>query len=251
MNLRMEPARTQVVSPRGESELSRKVAVIVQDRTIHREVLDILSAHYDLIVLRQFRDLVKDPAHQPGLILVDATALLTLDQAEEILRARSCVPVLALVDETYLATAGPVLTERVQDFLVSPFTATELFLRVSRIFCRSAPFPPGEFTAGDFRIDLRTGEVHHGERLLPLTRKEVALFYALAWRMGVTVTRDELLNEVWGVEYEGISNVLDVHIRSLRRKIEPVPEQPRYIVTVRGIGYRFSAVAGPVALGLP
>lgn len=244
MNLRMEPARTQALPPRGEAAPSRKVAVIVQDRTIHRQVLDILSGRYDLMVLRRFRDLGKVPVQQPGLILADSTALLTQDRAESALRSPSSAPVLALVEETHLETAGPLLAERVQDFLVRPFTATELLLRVSRIVRRFGSPPPGEFTAGEFRIDLRSREVYQGDRALPLTRKEVALLYALARRMGATATRDELLNEVWGAECDSISNVLDVHIRSLRRKIEPVPQQPRYIVTVRGIGYRFNGAAG-------
>lgn len=233
-----EPAGTGVHASRGEAEFTRQVAVSMQDRTIYREVLEILSGHYDLIVLRQVRDLPKNPAHQPGLILVDATALLTLNQAQ------MQPPVLALVDQTHLQSAGPLLAERVHDFLVSPYTATELLLRIRRVFRRFSPVSSREFTVGDFRIHLRTAEVYHGVRPLSLTRKEVALLYALARRMGATVTRDELLNEVWGAEYAGISNVLDVHIRSLRRKIELQPDQPRCIVTVRGIGYRFHGVAG-------
>ena len=242
MNLRMESTLAKVLPSPGQAGLSRQVAVIIQDRTIYRETLDILSGWYDLIVLRQFRDLAKNPINLPDLILVDSGTLLTLGQAGEISRERTDPPILAMLDEAHLQTAGLLLAKQVQDFLVRPFTAVELLFRVSLVLLRSVSGPPGEFTTGDFRIDLRTGEVYHGERPLPLTRKEVALLYALARRMGRTVTRDELLNEVWGVEYDGISNVLDVHIRSLRRKIEPDPAVPRYIKTFRGIGYRFTGV---------
>lgn len=244
----MVPAGTRLFPARTEAERIKQVAIIAQDRTMHREVLDVLAGRYDLTVLRQFRDLSEDPAHQPALILMDSTALLALDQAEKTLQKRIGAPIVALVDEAHLQTIGPLLAERVHDFLVSPFTATELLLRVSRVFRRPDPAPAGEFTIGAFRINLRTGEAYHGQRPLPLTRKEVALLYALARRMGATVTRDELLSAVWGAEYDGTSNVLDVHIRSLRRKIEPVPQQPQYILTVRGIGYRFGDLPGATHL---
>lgn len=225
----------------GQEACLRQVAVIVQDRTMHREALDVLSGLCDVMVFRQARDLIKDPPVRLNLVLMDSATLLALGQAAERLQDHCRAPVLALVDEAHLQTMGPLLAEQVQDFLVRPFTATELLLRVKGVLRRFRSAPPNELTAGDFRIDLRVGEVYQGERLLPLTRKEVALLGAMARRMGETVTRDDILSEVWGVDHEGISNVLDVHIRSLRRKIETDPANPRHIITVRGIGYRFAS----------
>lgn len=141
---------------------------------------------------------------------------------------------LALIrDDGDLQAMAPILAEQAADFLVQPFTSAELRLRVDRVLTRVT-----ELTAGDLWIDCRSGEAHIGKRALTLTRKEFTLLCALAQRAGRTVTRDELLNEVWGLEYDGTSNALDVHIRSLRRKLEPVPARPQYILTVRGIGYR-------------
>lgn len=221
------------------TERNLHVALMVRDREIYREVLEILSGRYDLVVLRQSRDLLTG---RPGLVLTDSEALLTLVQAGEGLRERTHGPVLAVVNETDFQRVGLLLSEGVEDFLVRPFAADELLCRVQRALRRFVGSPGhDQFTIGDLRVDFRTGEVYQGQRTLSLTRKETALLHALVQRMGSTVTRDELLNEVWGVEYDGASNVLDVHIRSLRRKVEPTPAAPRYILTVRGVGYRFVA----------
>lgn len=250
----MEPARIPVSLRHREPNPGPTVALVAPDRTAGRGVVELLSSHYNLTVVRRLGDLAGGPAQAPGLIVLDLAALPALPRPKEILRDWRGVPVLALVDAPQLETAGSLLTEWVHDFLVRPFTATELLLRVHRALRRSPPSltgaHTGEFACGDFRVNLRTGEVYHGDRALALTRKEVALLYALARRMGATVTRDELLNEVWGADYEGTSNVLDVHIRYLRRKIEPVPEKPQYILTVRGVGYRCCPdLAGPGLLG--
>lgn len=238
MNHPMQPMPRAGLSASGKTGATEQVVVVVQDQTLHREILEILSGRYDLVVRRQIREVVKELKNHPSLILIDSRVLAALGQAEEMLPERVS-PFLALLDEAHLPTAGRLLGKYVDDFLVRPFTPMELLLRVARAFRHQVSSPPDVFTIGAFRLNMRTGEVHYGARTLPLTRKELALLYALARRTDEVVTRDELLSEVWGIEYDSNSNVLDVHIRSLRRKIEPDPARPQHIVTVRGVGYKF------------
>lgn len=113
-------------------------------------------------------------SHRPGLVLTDSLAHAGWEGGG-LPGSGPVAPVLALLDERALESAGPVLAEQVQDFLVRPFGATELLVRVGRLLRRASVPPPAAFTAGAFRFDLRTGEVSRQERPLSLTRNEVAL----------------------------------------------------------------------------
>ncbi len=93
---------------------------------------------------------------------------------------------------------------------------------------------------GDVRLDLAAHKVYSKNQELTLTQKEYDLLHALMSHAGQVVSRAELLDQVWGVEWLGDTRTLDVHIRWVREKIEENPSQPRYVQTVRGVGYRFA-----------
>ena len=127
------------------------------------------------------------------------------------------------------------------DYLTKPFSPRELVARV-RAMLRRPRSGPARTTIGasGLAIDLGRREVRRGDEPVKLTLTEFELLAALARDPGVVVSRQELLDRVWGVDYYGGDHVLDVHIGNLRRKLGEDPDQPRWIETVRGIGFRFA-----------
>jgi two-component system alkaline phosphatase synthesis response regulator PhoP len=128
------------------------------------------------------------------------------------------------------------------DYITKPFSTRELQARVKALFRRSElPVEPNheKLMAGDITIDLQRHEVYKGDRKLELTLKEFELLKMLIQNRGHVLTRELLLEKVWGFDYYGETRTVDVHIRYLRQKIEDDDSKPGYIETVRGVGYRF------------
>ena len=129
------------------------------------------------------------------------------------------------------------------DYVVKPFSVKELCARVKAVLRRSGrrEEPEGEvFRRGSLTVDVRRHQVIRDGRPIDLTAKEFDLLVMLMKNRGRVMTRDALLDKVWGVEYFGDTRTVDVHIRYLRQKIEEDPDAPVCIQTVRGVGYRFS-----------
>jgi two-component system, OmpR family, alkaline phosphatase synthesis response regulator PhoP len=128
------------------------------------------------------------------------------------------------------------------DFVTKPFSLLELLARVEALLRRAGGetrAPESEtYTFGDVVVDATAQRVTMAGTAVPLTHREFALLLALVRRPGVVVTRQDLLREVWGHRSAVLSRTVDTHILELRRKLEPDPTQPRYIVTVRKTGYR-------------
>lgn len=126
------------------------------------------------------------------------------------------------------------------DYLSKPFGIYELMARVKALFRRTEKSSDDQvpLTVGDLTIDQFTHQVKKGERLLELAPKEFSLLVVFAQNLERVFTRDELLLKIWGVDFLGESRTVDVHIKNLRKKIEDNPEEPSYIKTVRGVGYK-------------
>jgi two-component system alkaline phosphatase synthesis response regulator PhoP len=128
------------------------------------------------------------------------------------------------------------------DYLVKPFAMSELLARVEARLRRekSAAPPEGDsYRFGEVEIDFRKAEVTKGGQPVALSAKEFQLLRYLVRQRGATLSRDELLNEVWGYDAMPTTRTVDVHVAWLRRKIEPAPRKPQYILTVHGLGYKF------------
>lgn len=125
------------------------------------------------------------------------------------------------------------------DYLTKPFSIRELIARARAILRRSARSPqePDAIHIGGLTIDIAAYRVYKDEREIELTSKEFDLLKILALNKGKTLTRDYLLDKVWGYDYYGETRTVDVHVRHLRKKIEDDDSNPQYIQTVRGIGY--------------
>jgi two-component system, OmpR family, alkaline phosphatase synthesis response regulator PhoP len=129
------------------------------------------------------------------------------------------------------------------DYLVKPFAMSELLARVEARLRRERSTPPPEgaesYRFGEIEVDFRKAEVTKGGQQVALSAKEFQLLRYLIRQRGATLSRDELLNEVWGYDAMPTTRTVDVHVAWLRRKLEPTPRKPRYILTVHGLGYKF------------
>lgn len=182
--------------------------------------------------------------HQPDLVVLDVM-MPEMDGWEVCrkLRQISVVPILmltALGDEVDRILG---LELGADDYLTKPFSTRELKARIKALLRRveldqlHAPVRH-ELAVGDLRVELETRQVFKKGEPLSLRYKEFELLSLLLSRAGDVVTRAELFDKIWGTDWLGDTRTLDVHIRWLREKIEADPSQPRYIQTVRGVGYR-------------
>lgn len=129
------------------------------------------------------------------------------------------------------------------DYITKPFSVRELTARVKAIFRRVNSISPSEvenIKHGDVTIDFMRHEVYKNGKLLEMPLKEFELLKMLILNKGKVLTRELLLEKIWGFDYYGETRTVDVHIRYLRQKIEDDDSNPVYIETIRGIGYRFN-----------
>jgi DNA-binding response OmpR family regulator len=155
------------------------------------------------------------------------------------LRSRSDVPIVIVTARGDSSEVVAGLEAGADDYVKKPVTGTELSARVRALLRRTERTDESlPLLVGDLEVDTRHGSVRRDGADVPLTRTERRLLRELALRSGDVVTREELLQRVWGYEYFGDTRLLDVHIRRLRTKLEVDPSAPRLVVTVRGLGYR-------------
>jgi two-component system alkaline phosphatase synthesis response regulator PhoP len=182
---------------------------------------------------------------RPDLVVLDLL-LPGLDGLDvcRILRAESKVPIIMLTAKTTEQDRLAGLELGADDYVTKPFSPRELMARVRAVLRRAgsdAPAGPAEMHLGDLVIDRRGHEVRVRDQAVSLTPTEFRLLVALAEQPGRTFTRLELLDRVFGYDFEGFERNVDVHVKNLRNKIEPNPRQPVYIQTVYGVGYKLSA----------
>jgi DNA-binding response OmpR family regulator len=160
-------------------------------------------------------------------------------QTCEALRATSDVPIVIVSarDETADVVLG--LESGADDYVTKPFVPEELLARVRAHLRRRPDKSTNAFQLGELRVIPNEGVVRHQDGAeLHLTSTEFRLLTDLAAANGRVLSREDLLEHVWGYDYFGDSRLVDVHIRRLRMKIEPDPASPTYLVTVRGTGYK-------------
>jgi DNA-binding response OmpR family regulator len=180
---------------------------------------------------------------KPDLVVLDLglPGMDGLDVCRSI-RKTSNLPIIMLTarDEETDKLVG--LELGADDYITKPFSPKELVARVRSVLRRSELVQEGRevIRAGDVTLDLPRMQVTVGDEEIELTATEFQLLHALASQPGRIFTRSQLLNAVHGVAIESYERAIDAHIKNIRRKLEPVPHEPRYIQTVYGVGYRFS-----------
>jgi two-component system alkaline phosphatase synthesis response regulator PhoP len=160
----------------------------------------------------------------------------------ELRRAGVNTPIILLTARSQEAEKVMGLEWGADDYVTKPFSPSELRARVSAVLRRTAHGgPPAAFTFGDAVVDFERGELRVAGETVELTAMEFKLLAAFAEHRGKLLSREKLLDLVWGRGAAVTDRVVDNHILGLRRKIEPAPGRPRYLKSVRGLGYRFEA----------
>jgi DNA-binding response OmpR family regulator len=155
-------------------------------------------------------------------------------------RLSNPVPVLMLTAKGQIEDRVTGLDAGADDYLVKPFSADELLARVRALLRRlqKQTRTPGKLKLGEIEIDLARQTAVHGKKPIHLTAKEFAMLRLLAGTEGEPVTRERFLDVVWGYTAFPTTRTVDNHVASLRAKLEPDPDEPRWLKTVHGVGYK-------------
>jgi DNA-binding response OmpR family regulator len=227
--------------------------VLIEDETSISEPLQdaLATGGFDVSVATTGGAGLRMVAEQsPDIVLLDL-GLPDMDGRDVCRRLRetSTVPIIML-------TARGMETDRVvgleigaDDYVTKPFSLAELTARMRAVLRRStttepvATPEPVDLTIGGLHLDERTWTVTMNGAALNVTRREFELLRLLMRHAGTVLTRERLMEEVWDENWFGPTKTLDVHVSALRRKINDDPAEPRYIHTVRGVGFRFASEA--------
>ena len=225
--------------------MSTTVLVVEDETEIARLVRDYLThAGFEVIVVGDGESaLAGTRAAKPDLVVLDLGLPRRdgLDVAREI-RRWSNVPIVML-------TARADETDRVvglelgaDDYVVKPFSPRELVARIRAVLRRTRLAGQGAdvLRAGDVQVDTGRMQVTVAGRRVDLTPTEFHLVATLVSQPGRVFTRGQLLDAVHGVAIESYERAIDAHVKNIRRKLEPTPGSPRYVLTVHGVGYRFA-----------
>jgi two-component system, OmpR family, response regulator RegX3 len=158
------------------------------------------------------------------------------------LRSRSSVPVIMLTAKDSEVDKVVGLELGADDYVTKPFSSRELVARIRAVLRRGTDadeLVPAVLEAGPVRMDIERHVVSVAGEPVRLPLKEFELLEFLLRNAGRVLTRGQLIDRIWGADYVGDTKTLDVHIKRLRAKIEPDPAQPTYLLTVRGLGYKF------------
>jgi two-component system response regulator RegX3 len=159
------------------------------------------------------------------------------------LRTRSHVPIIMVTARDAEIDKVVGLEIGADDYVTKPYSPRELVARIRAVLRRNAPeaveVAAPTLSAGPVRMDVERHVVSVSGDAVPLPLKEFELLELLLRNAGRVLTRGQLIDRVWGADYVGDTKTLDVHVKRLRSKIEPDPSTPRYLITVRGLGYKF------------
>jgi two-component system alkaline phosphatase synthesis response regulator PhoP len=225
--------------------MNEVILVVDDEPKIVKQARDYLErSGYRVIEAGDGKTALAQVRHErPDLVVLDLN-LPEMDGLDvcRALRRESDMPIVMLtarVDETDRLIG---LELGADDYITKPFSPRELVARVRAVLrrVRGGVHQPGLIHAGDLVIDLQGHRVTRAGEVIDLTRSEFNLLALLAQHPGQTFTREQLLGRLHGVVYDGYDRSVDAHIKNLRRKLEPDSSEPRYVLTVYGVGYKFT-----------
>jgi len=221
------------------------VVVVDDDRPLARALAINLRAHgYEVQVAHDGRSALTEVARvHPAVVVLDL-GLPDLDGIEVLagIRGWSAVPVIVLSARSTSAEKVAALDAGADDYVTKPFGMDELLARIRAAVRRATPAASDEVdtvTTDDFTVDLGAHRVERNGAAVRLTPTEWSLLELLVRHSGKLVPQKQMLTEVWGPVYEHETHYLRVYLAQLRRKLEPDPAHPRYLITEPGVGYRF------------
>ena len=227
-------------------KLSARVLLVEDEPGLVLTLTDRLTAEgYDVAsALDGPTGLARATSEKWDLILLDVMlpGMNGFDVVKEIRQKRVSAPVIMLTARGQVVDKVLGLKLGADDYLTKPFETIELLARIeAQIRRAAASLTPGApiYQFGDISMDVRKAEVRRGGKIIDLSAREFLLLKYFVEHREATLTRDELLNDVWGYHSMPSTRTVDVHVAWLRQKIEPDVKHPQYIVTVHGLGYKF------------
>jgi two-component system, OmpR family, response regulator RegX3 len=235
----------QTVRPTAAAAPRARVLLVEDELSISEPFSRALVREgFDAVVARTAAEARAAIRPRPDIILLD----LMLPDADgrdlaRELRADSDIPIIIVSARGSQVDRVVGLELGADDYVVKPFAVAEVVARIRAVLRRARHRPPAErLTAGEVTVDLAARKAWRGDRELALTRKEFDLLSRLIRDPGHVVTREDLMSDVWDVNWFGSTKTLDVHMTALRRKLGDDPAAPHHIQTVRGVGFRFVPV---------
>ena len=222
-----------------------RVLVVDDDRPLARALAINLKAHgYDVTVAHDGRTALTEVSRAHPAVVVLDLGLPDIDGIEVLagIRGWSATPVIVLSARSTSAEKVEALDAGADDYVTKPFGMEELLARIRAAVRRATPARPDVVdvvTTDAFTVDLGAHRVSRGNDTVRLTPTEWSLLELLVRNPGKLVPQKNLLIEVWGPAYEHETHYLRVYLAQLRRKLEPDPAHPRYLITEPGVGYRF------------
>ena len=227
------------------AETDLRVLVVDDERSIRRFLKASLGSQFVILEATNGEEALTAAATEhPDIIILDL-GLPDMDGVEVTRRLREWtqIPIIIVSVREQERDKIAALDAGADDYLTKPFGVGELMARLRVALRRSAQIDMEPvFTTGKLVIDLNQREVRLNDQILALTPTEYDLLRTLAKHAGKVFTHDQLLRSVWGTAYESETHMLQVNISNLRRKIEPDPSRPIYIVTEPGVGYRLKII---------
>ena len=182
-------------------------------------------------------------ADDPDLVVLDVMMprMSGLEVCKQIKAKRPSIPIIMLTARGQEIDKVVGLELGADDYVTKPFSIRELMARIKAVLRRVPPHvpTPDVFRFGDVEVNIRGNEVRRAGTIVELATKEFALLAYFIAHPGETLSRDRLLDAVWGYQNYPNTRTVDTHIVHLRQKLEPHPEEPRFFVTVHGTGYKF------------
>jgi len=225
--------------------MDEKILVVEDDKLIRMALEDRLTSEGYTVdfALDGEEGLGKASLGKCDLIILDIMLPRKngFDVCRDIRMAGIAVPILMLTARGQVIDKVLGLKIGADDYLTKPFDATELVARIEALIRRSkAPAAPGVQRFGAVHVDLRGTTVSRDGKPVPLSAREFRLLRYFVEHPNTTLSRDVLLKEVWSYSTDAFTRTVDVHVASLRQKLESDPKHPSLIVTVAGLGYKFS-----------
>ncbi|MEG0773275.1 response regulator transcription factor [Clostridium sp.] len=228
--------------------MSEKKILVVDDEEHIQELIkfNLEKNNYEVITADNGKDAFEiAKEQQPDLVLLDLMipGMDGLEVCKAIRRetAISNMPIIMITARGEELDKILGLELGADDYITKPFSVRELLARVKAILRRTTvKYEENDYKFGDIAIDFRKHEIKKDGEKIELTLKEFELLEILIKNKGRVMTRDFLLDKIWGYEYVGETRTVDVHVRHLRQKIESDDKNPIYIQTIRGIGYKFN-----------